>query len=520
MKKRKGFTLIEIIVTISLLALISTIILLSISSAKQKHNEEAWVKLTARIKSAASAYIEDSEGLKALVYGGTTVYVQVADLISAGILDENYIIDPTDGVNVLDKESVIYQTVKVFLNANDALEYIYPAYSGAYVTISPTRVIGYTNTALDYLSGVRLFNDNGIEVSNTAITNIQKTGGKIYTSNHTIVFTSAGEYTLTYTFNNVNYTRTYYISAASGEVINPSDPEPLINPDQVYTDPGYTYVPVLDGTYTIRVYGAEGGNSGGNGGYVSGNVSLTASDTLTIIVGGTPDSEGVGGYNGGGIGAYGGGGSSIVKLNGTNIIIAAGGGGGATGTAGGEDDSTGGAAVETDKDLETETTYTPTAGTAGTDGSGGGSGNKYNMCLAYNEVYDACATTTNTCSYGCGTCSYAIYCRPCSTDGGPWTCEGSYTYRCGYAGDCSPCVIKRWASYSCNCSSCYYGSPTTCVAGYVKGDCTSLGDEETKPGKGGTSMATSAVLNATKTSGLKTGDGRVEIKVVQEGSGS
>lgn len=520
MKTKKGFTLIEIIVTISLLALISTIILLSISSAKQKHDQEAWIKLTSRIKSAASAYIEDSEGLKSLVYGGTTVYVPIEDLISGGILDENYITDPTDGINVLDKESVVFHSVKVFLNANDALEYVYPSYTGSYVIVSPTRVNGFVDTSIDYLIGVKLFNDNGIEVSNTIITDVQKSGGKIYADSHTIVFTSAGEYTVTYTFNNISYTRTYYISNASGEVVDPEDPVPLINPDQVYTDPGiYTYNPVLDGTYTIRVYGAEGGNSGGNGGYVSGDINLTGADTLTIIVGGTPDTEDADGYNGGGFGAYGGGGSSIVRLNGTNIIIAAGGGGGATGTAGGEGTSAGGAAVETDEDLETVTTYTPTAGISGTTGGGGGSGNKYNMCLEYESVYDACATTTNTCSYGCGTCYYIVYSYCCSSDGGALECYEK-TYKCGPEGDCSSCSWSRLQSYTCNCSSCYYGSPTACVGGYVKGACTSLDVEQTKPGQGGTSMNTSAVSNVTKTSGLKTGDGRVEIKFITEGSGS
>ena len=513
MKKRKGFTLIEVIVTISLLALISTIILLSISSARQKHNEEAWVKLTARIKSATSAYIEGSEGLMSLIYGGTTVYVPVEDLLEAGLLDENYIIDPTDGINVLDKESTVYQSVKVFLNANDAIEYVYPAYSGAYVVISPTRVISYVDTELDYLSGVKLYNDNGIEVDNTAITNIQKTGGKLYPATHTVVFSTAGEYTLTYVFNNVNYTRTYYISNPASE--NPNEiPKELINPDQVYNDPGvYTYVATLAGTYTIRAYGAEGGNSGGNGGYVSGDITLNAGDTLSITVGGTPTGGGVGGYNGGGIGAYGGGGSSIVKLNGTNLMIAAGGGGGATGISGGDGTGAGGAAVASDKDLQTVTTYTPTAGNAGTNSSGGGSGNKYNMCLAYEQVYDACATTTNTCSYGCGTCLKAIYQQCCRSEGHPLVCIEK-TYNCGVGTNCSACTWLRWESYSCNCSSCYYGSPTTCVAGYVKGNCISMGPEQTKPGQGGTSYSSTSLSSVVKTSGIKTGNGRVEIKKI------
>lgn len=514
MKKNKGFTLIEIIVTISLLALISTIILLSISSAKQKHDAESWLKLTTRVKSAASAYMEDSEGLTALVYSGTTVYIEVDDLIDAGFLDENYIIDPTDGVDILDKPSVVYQNVKVFLNANDAIEYVYPAYSESYVTISPTRVSGYTDTAIDYLSGVKIYNDNGIEVDNTILTTIQKTGGKLYADSHTIIFTKAGEYTLTYTFNNINYTRTYYIETLPGTEVNTEEPEDLINPDQVYSEPGvYSYVVPITGNYIIRAYGAQGGNSGGKGGYVAGEVYLTANTTLAITVGGTPTASGAGGYNGGGAGSYGGGGASTVKNGSTTLLLGAGGGGGATGGAGGEGIATGGASVATDKDLETVALETPAVGSAGTIGGGGGSGNKYSMCLEYEEVYDACATTTNTCSYGCATCSRAIYQYCCSSDGGSSECYEQYR-TCGPVGDCGACKIVRWENYTCNCSSCYYGSPTTCVGGYVKGDCASLDAEATKPGQGGTSIGDSSVTNFTNGSGIKTGNGLVEIKLI------
>lgn len=514
MKNKKGFTLIEIIVTISLLALISTIVLLSISTAKQKHDTETWNKLTTRVKSAASAYMDDSEGLKALVYSGATVYIEVGDLINAGLLDENYITDPTDGISILDKTSVIYQNVKVFLNANDAIEYVYPAYSTSYVVISPTRVSGYTDTAIDYLNGVKVYNDNGIEVDNTILTTIQKTGGKLYSDSHTIIFTKAGEYTLTYTFNNINYTRTYYIETLPGTIINTEEPEDLINPDQVYSEPGiYSYVVPITGTYIIRTYGAQGGNSGGKGGYISGELSLTASTTLTITVGGMPTTSGTGGYNGGGVGSYGGGGSSTVKNGSTTLLLGAGGGGGLTGGAGGEGTSTGGAAVATDEDLETVALETPASGIAGTNGAGGGSGNKYSMCLEYEEVYDACATTTNTCSYGCDTCSRAIYQYCCrNVDNTPICFERYYT--CSPFGNCTGCSIIRWETYSCNCSSCYYGSPTTCVGGYVKGDCTSLDAEATKPGQGGTSYGDNSVGSITKGSGIKTGNGLVEIKLI------
>jgi hypothetical protein len=103
----------------------------------------------------------------------------------------------------------------------------------------------------------------------------------------------------------------------------------------------------------IEAYGASGGNdgnSGGNGGYASGNLTVTAGQTLYFYVGG----QGIGcvsgsggGFNGGGNAGYsgcsgGGGGASDVRVGGiqlSNRVIVAGGGGGAGlysgGTAGG-----------------------------------------------------------------------------------------------------------------------------------------------------------------------------------------
>jgi hypothetical protein len=84
------------------------------------------------------------------------------------------------------------------------------------------------------------------------------------------------------------------------------------------------------GMYEISTYGAQGGASTGNyaGGYgaeMVGDFSLTAGETIDIVVGG----EGKASDNGGG-----GGGGSFVMLNGKALIIAGGGGGSAAGFGG------------------------------------------------------------------------------------------------------------------------------------------------------------------------------------------
>ena len=108
------------------------------------------------------------------------------------------------------------------------------------------------------------------------------------------------------------------------------------------------------GRYKLEVWGAQGGTdtyAGGEGGYSVGNLTLTTSDTLYIVVGGQGGSytNPIGGYNGGGVGGTqhrnnfgaGGGGATHIALRSgvlsslssykSDILLVAGGGGGADG---------------------------------------------------------------------------------------------------------------------------------------------------------------------------------------------
>lgn len=89
------------------------------------------------------------------------------------------------------------------------------------------------------------------------------------------------------------------------------------------------------GTYTMEVYGAQGGNYGSNAGGLGGKVvatfSLSKGEVMTINTGGQN------GYNGGGTAsAYGvGGGMTYINSNAKGTLLIAGGGGGATAKAAG-----------------------------------------------------------------------------------------------------------------------------------------------------------------------------------------
>lgn len=93
-----------------------------------------------------------------------------------------------------------------------------------------------------------------------------------------------------------------------------------------YTGSIVDYTVQTAGTYEIEAIGGGGGfgdgNGGGSGATIRGNFSLTANETLTILVGGG------GGVDSNNSGAGGGGGGSFVVVSGSNPLVIAGGGGG------------------------------------------------------------------------------------------------------------------------------------------------------------------------------------------------
>jgi len=106
---------------------------------------------------------------------------------------------------------------------------------------------------------------------------------------------------------------------------------PPTSQDFAYTGNVQTFTASHSGTYTLEVWGAQGGNygnqAGGLGGYSKGDITLAAGQTISVYVGGSS------GYNGGGSGSTAsGGGGTDVRIGGTSLnnrVIVAGGGGGA-----------------------------------------------------------------------------------------------------------------------------------------------------------------------------------------------
>ena len=95
-----------------------------------------------------------------------------------------------------------------------------------------------------------------------------------------------------------------------------------------------TFTAPANGTYRLETWGAQGGNDGGNGGYSVGTATLTANETIYVVVGGQGDT-----FNGGGSGSINGGGATHIATTNfgelknyeskiSDLLIVAGGGGG------------------------------------------------------------------------------------------------------------------------------------------------------------------------------------------------
>src|SRR5580693_10167645 len=95
---------------------------------------------------------------------------------------------------------------------------------------------------------------------------------------------------------------------------------------ETFTMPGmFSFTASVSGEYALELFGASGGtpspgggHPGGKGAEVSGDISLTGGETLTLFVGG----------QGGSVYSNGGGGGGSFVFNGANVLAVAGGGGG------------------------------------------------------------------------------------------------------------------------------------------------------------------------------------------------
>src|SRR5574344_1974069 len=97
MKNRKGFTMVEIIVSITLFAFIGLSVGISLTNINKKREYNSETEVVNKIKSAADVYLSTNKVEMNKLYT-TKAYltINISELQTAGLLSTN-IIDPTTG---------------------------------------------------------------------------------------------------------------------------------------------------------------------------------------------------------------------------------------------------------------------------------------------------------------------------------------------------------------------------------------------------------------------------------------
>lgn len=113
----RGFTLIELIVTIALLALISTISVSVIGNIRGKHNVNAYYELLKNVESAAKLYVTDnrynlkSVGIDIKCPNNNTFTISLQQLVDSGYLTtDNNKIKNFDGSTLTLSENKVMVT--------------------------------------------------------------------------------------------------------------------------------------------------------------------------------------------------------------------------------------------------------------------------------------------------------------------------------------------------------------------------------------------------------------------------
>ena len=122
MKSRKGFTLVELLVTIILLGVVATVIIFNVTNVSKNSKKTEYERFVASIKSSASLYADmNPEAFQDLYVNKSFIYITVGDLINSGLVDEK-IKNPYTGENAGKDE-----LVKVSLDTtSEALTFEYP----------------------------------------------------------------------------------------------------------------------------------------------------------------------------------------------------------------------------------------------------------------------------------------------------------------------------------------------------------------------------------------------------------
>lgn len=580
-KKKKAFTLVELIGAIVILAIILLIAVPTYTNIVNKQKEKAYQTQVELIISKAKDWALKNQD-KLPTNGGIT-FLDLSTLVSSGYVDNSAINDPRDGKVMNGCITIIYD------NNSNQYNYAYNDLTCADLreTYKPTFVYENKNTEVEvnsiytFPTKITITNKNGKILESTGptikkgnittdtintstigdvysvtydtydpdlqstysdtytVTVVDKVGPVItinhpanaktssndYSKDHEVYIVQGNTYNLPEASvkddscgisgtdtkvnnctNTLKYTKSGNVDASNQGVYqvkytatDSSNNQTtltlsvVITPVEFVCDSGEcTYTIIVDGTYKIEGYGAQGGNNGGLGGYISASVALKAGDVIKLKVGTT------GGYNGGGAsgfnGAIGGGATTITK---NQVTILTAGGGGATGS---------------------------TVGGSGGSGIGTGAAKQYNCgSAAGNGVSGGGGGSTGSCTYqGTESVSCTVQCSKdncnnnCHSNSGA-TCDQCYSgFDSPNYGSCDNYWHHASAAggegYWCNgcspsCTTTYYDCPGTCTRNVTK---TSYG----AGGSGGASSLGTDIIQIDRQDGTRSGNGRATLSYI------
>lgn len=412
MKKKKGFTLVEILGVITILGVLALIAIPTIDNIVTKNREKLYDSQIKTIEDGLKTW-GNANAISLPEEGDDAILLSLGILKLAGFVDED-IKNPNTNLCFSNDMLLSISPVK------EGYTYYVDEESGVDGTeedcSAPTAteflyLKGNSNLTLDLNDtyeepGYVALDATGNVISGGLVTTqIKDKNGSTVSSIDTTEATAA-PYTITYTYGSVVKTRTVNVSIG--------DP---IGTNYLFDYTGSVQTATLkSGTYKLEVWGAEGGKgadsgsgtvadggAGGLGGYSYGTLNISADTSIYIYVGGkgvnvSSAAGGAGGFNGGGNGILsgtisrsgGGGGGTDIRIATDSLyarVIVAGGGGGTTwnssyvgGYGGGTTGGTGGTAGSTGGTGGTQTAggTNGNPGTFGIGANGGSLGSTYN----------------------------------------------------------------------------------------------------------------------------------------------
>ncbi len=106
---KKGFTIVELIITIGLITLIGTVIVSNISSNLLREQEKQYEAFKKTLETAACVYIDRNvaKSIKATCKANRTCSIPVNDLLTNGLIEESDLKEPLSGQSIPNTKLIV-----------------------------------------------------------------------------------------------------------------------------------------------------------------------------------------------------------------------------------------------------------------------------------------------------------------------------------------------------------------------------------------------------------------------------